>query len=328
MAAGLLVAVGLAALVVAGCDRGNSGSGGGSSGGSSGPLKLAFVTNNVSEFWKIARAGVQKYEKEGKVHVEVIMPTNGTVDEQNQILENLVSQGYDGVAVSVIAPKDQVQALNRVAEKAKLITFDSDAADANRLLYIGTNNYEAGKLLGGEIVKLLPQGGEIAVFVGTFAADNAAQRFKGIEDVVTAKGIKIIERREDQANPETARSNVEAVLNARPEVDAVVGLWSYNGPAIAAALEATGRKGKVKAAVFDEDDGTLTGIEAGTINVTVVQRPFEMGYQSSKWLHDLAAKGQEAAAAIPANKQVDTGAEVINAENVKAFRDKLAEMKK
>ena len=92
------------------------------------PLKLAFVTNNTSEFWKIAANGVHKYEAEGKVQVDIKMPPNGKTEEQNQILENLVSQGYDAIAVSVIAPKDQVPVLNRAAEKTRLITFDSDAA--------------------------------------------------------------------------------------------------------------------------------------------------------------------------------------------------------
>src|SRR5262245_46810032 len=90
-------------------------------------IKLAFVTNNASEFWKIAAAGVRKYEAEGKIQVDVKMPPNGTPEEQNQIVENLASQGYDAIAVSVVAPNDQVPMLNRVAAKTALITFDSDA---------------------------------------------------------------------------------------------------------------------------------------------------------------------------------------------------------
>src|SRR5206468_4150207 len=125
-------------------------------------LKLAFVTNNASEFWKIASNGVHKYENEAKVQVDIKMPSSGKVEEQNQIIENLVSQGYDAIAVSVIAPKDQVGVLNAAAAKTKVITFDSDAPDTNRLLYVGTINYEAGKRLGEEIVKLLPDGGKMA----------------------------------------------------------------------------------------------------------------------------------------------------------------------
>lgn len=321
------------ALALAGCSKNESGGTAAATGSAAATpatqkvLKFAFVTNNASEFWKIAAAGVRKYESESKIQVDVKMPSNGTTEEQNQILENLASQGYDGIAVSAIAPNDQVPVLNKVAAKTKLITFDSDAPKSNRLLYIGTNNYEAGKALGEEIKKLLPNGGKMAVFVGTLAADNAAQRFKGIQDVVTPAKIEIVDRREDGTDRGKAKSNVEDILNAHKDLNLVAGLWSYNGPAIAQALVGSQKKGKVLAAVFDEEDGTLTAIEDGSVSCTVVQKPFQFGYLSSKWMHDLATK-PEAAAAIPANKTIDTGVEVINKANVAEFKAKLAEMKK
>jgi ribose transport system substrate-binding protein len=290
-------------------------------------VKLAFVTNNASEFWKIAQAGVRKYEGESKVQVDVKMPSNGTTDEQNQILENLASQGYDAIAVSAIAPADQTPVLDRIAAKTKLITFDSDAPKSKRLLYIGTNNVEAGKALGAEIVKMLPNGGKMAVFVGTLAADNAKERLQGIEQAIAGKKIEIVDKREDNTDRAKARSNVEDIVNAHRDLNLVAGLWSYNGPAIVAALEALGKKGKIQAAVFDEEDATLAGIQSDTVACTVVQKPFQFGYLSSKWMHELATK-PEAMAAIPANKVVDTGVEVINKANVVDFRTKLAEMKK
>ncbi len=318
----LVVTIACAVAAIAGCDRGSSGS------GASKVVKLAFVTNNASEFWKIAAAGVHKYEQEGKVQVDVKMPPNGTTEEQNQILENLASQGYDGIAVSVIAPNDQVPVLNKVAARTKLITFDSDAPKSTRLLYIGTNNYEAGKVLGGEIVKLLPGGGKMAVFVGTFSADNAIQRLKGIQDAIAGHNIEIVDKREDNTDRAKARSNVEDIINAHGDLNLVAGLWSYNGPAIAAAIEALGKKGKIMAAAFDEEDGTLNAIANGTIEVTVVQKPFQFGYLSSRWLQDLATKGDVAKAALPANGGIDTGVEVISKANVEKFKQQLAEMKK
>jgi ribose transport system substrate-binding protein len=292
------------------------------------PLKLAFVTNNTSEFWKIAANGVHKYEAEGKVQVDIKMPPNGRTEEQNQILENLVSQGYDAIAVSVIAPKDQVAVLNRTAERTRLITFDSDAAASKRLLYVGTINYEAGKTLGERIVKLLPKGGKMAVFVGFFSADNASQRLKGVTDAVAGHGIEIVERREDQTDRAKARSNVEDILNARPDVTLVCGLWSYNGPAIAAALEGTGKKGKVLAAVFDEEDGSLKAIRSGTVAATVVQHPYEMGYRSARWMHRLATDFEKVKAEIPPDGIENTGVEVIDQENVADFEKRLADWKK
>jgi ribose transport system substrate-binding protein len=312
----------LAAVLAGAC------SGGGGGGESAKVVKLAFVTNNTSEFWKIASNGVHKYELEGKVQVDIKMPPNGKTEEQNQILENLVSQGYDAIAVSVIAPKDQVTVLNGVAAKSKLITFDSDAAASKRLLYVGTINYEAGKALGARIVELLPKGGKMAVFVGFFSADNAAERLRGISDAIAGHGIEIVEKREDQTDRAKARSNVEDILNARPDVNLVCGLWSYNGPAIAAALEGTGKKGKVLAAVFDEEDGSLKGIREGTIAGTVVQHPFEMGYRSAKWMHRLATDFEKAKADIPANGIENTGVEVIDQKTLEDFEKRLAEWKK
>ena len=320
-----LVASALVALALsanAGCNRKSGGS------GEAKLVKLAFVTNNPSEFWKIAAAGIHKYEQETKVQVDVKMPPSGTTDEQNQILQNLASQGYDALALSVIAPADQTPVLDRIAEKTNLITFDSDADKSKRLLYIGTNNYEAGKVLGGEIVKLLPKGGKIAVFVGTFSADNAQQRLKGIQDAIAGHHIDIIDKREDNTDRAKARSNVEDIVNANADLSMVVGLWNYNGPAIAAALNGLGKKGKVLAAVFDEDDATLDGIANGSIQVTVVQKPFMFGYLSAKWMHELATKGDAAKASLPPNRVIDTGVEVIEKGNVASFKAKLAEMKK
>ena len=315
-----LVSLLLVSIAVVACDRGGT--------GSAKALKVAFVTNNTSDFWKIATAGIHRYEREGKVQVDVKMPPNGTLAEQNQILETLVSQGYDAIALSVNAPNDQVPVINKAATKAKLITFDSDAPKSNRLLYIGTNNYEAGKVLGREIVKLLPDGGKIAVFVGTLAADNAKERLRGVQEAIAPKKIEIVDKREDNTDRAKARSNVEDIINAHPDLAMAVGLWSYNGPAIAAALDALGKKGKVLAAVFDEEEGTLSGIAAGTVQVTVVQKPFQFGYLSSKWMHDLVTKGESAQAAVPADRMIDTGVEVIDKANVAEFRSKLAEMKK
>src|SRR5258708_27311247 len=94
-------AISLFALISA-CDRG-----GGS--GSAKILKLAFVTNNSNDFWKIAAAGVRKYEGEAKVQVDVKNPRDGTPAEQNQILENLSSQRYEGIARCAIPPHDHIR---------------------------------------------------------------------------------------------------------------------------------------------------------------------------------------------------------------------------
>lgn len=329
---GLLLAA-VPMLLLLGCNNAKKeGPAGAASGAAATPaakvIKIAFVTNNASGFWKIAEAGLRKYEKEAKIQVDMKMPPNGTPEDQNQIVQNLASQGYDAIAVSVIAPKDQLRVLNEVADKSNLITFDSDAEKSKRLLYIGTNNFEAGKALGERITKILPDGGKIAVFVGTLSADNAAQRLAGIEAAIKDHKIEIVDKREDNTDRAKARSNVEDIINAHKDLNLVVGLWAYNGPAIAAAIEGLGKQGKIKAAVFDEDEATLDAIKSGTIEATVVQKPFQWGYLAAKWMHDLATKNAETKKALPPGGLIDTGVTVIDKSNVEAFRTELTELKK
>ena len=82
------------------------------------------------------------------------------------------------------------------------------------------------------------------------------------------------------------------------------------------------------AAVFDEEDGTLKGIRAGTIAGTVVQHPFEMGYRSARWMHRLATEFDKVRAELPKDGIENTGVEVVDRSSVDDFEKRLAEWKK
>jgi ribose transport system substrate-binding protein len=288
--------------------------------------KFAFVTNNASDFWKNAQAGVNKFHNETGIQVDFKQPSPASITQQNSIIDDLLTQGYDGIAVSVFSPDEQVAEINKAAAQSNVICVDSDCPKSNRLAYIGTENYEAGKVLGGEIVKLLPSGGNIAVFVGFLSADNARQRLKGIEDAIAGHHIDIVAQKEDQKDPTKARTNPEDVINnSALNVKLLCGLWSYNGGAIAAAIKSSGKKGQILEACFDADEDTLKAIENGTISCTVAQKPFEFGYQSMKLLNEISTKGKSA---IPANNKIDLGVTVVNAANVKAFHEELAKNQK
>src|SRR5688572_15910574 len=101
-------------------------------------LKLAFVVNNASSFWTIARAGTADAQKElGNVEVDFRIPSSGSAAEQQQILEDLLARGIHGIAVSPVDPANQTELLNRIASQTLLICHDSDAPASKRLCYIG-----------------------------------------------------------------------------------------------------------------------------------------------------------------------------------------------
>lgn len=150
-------------------------------------VRFAFVPNNQSSFWEEARAGCLKAEAELGITVDFQMPSLQEAAEQNRLIESLLQKGdIKGMAISVISPESQGELLARVAGKMPLITHDSDAPESARQVYLGTNNYEAGRALGKLIKTTMPAGGKLMVFVGSIDASNAADRQRGMVEELTA----------------------------------------------------------------------------------------------------------------------------------------------
>jgi ribose transport system substrate-binding protein len=289
----------------------------------SGKLHFAFVPNNVSAFWTIAKKGLDKAAQDCGVDVEFRPPSTGAIAEQQSIIEDLLNKGIDGITVSPIDPANQTGFLDKVAAQVPLLCHDSDAPQSKRLAYVGTNNFQAGREAGKLLKEALPQGGKIMLFVGTLDAQNAQDRKKGIEEEIQGSPIQIVDTRTDGVDTVKARSNAEDAMLTYPDLACLVGLWSYNGPALAAAVKGANKVGSMKVVCFDEDAETLQAVSEGVIHGTVVQKPFEMGYQTIKLLTEIA-KGNKAA--IPANGVVDTGVLIVRKDNVQSFSDELKKL--
>ncbi len=295
-------------------------------------LRLAFVTNGVADFWTIGQAGAEKAGEELGVDVQVLMPAGG-ISEQKDILEDLITKGVDGVAVSPIDPVNQTALLDEVAGRAKLITHDSDAPDSKRLLYIGMDNYDAGRMCGKLVKEALPDGGSVMMLIGRMEQDNSKRRRQGVidelmnrsndpsrydppGDVIKGDKYTVLGTLTDQFDRAKAKANAEDALSRYPDLSCMVGLFAYNPPLILQALEQGGKLGKVKVVGFDEDDETLQGILDGNVHGTVVQNPYEYGYQSIKLLKQLV---EGAEFEMPENGFIDIPARQIRKDNAEEF---------
>jgi ribose transport system substrate-binding protein len=288
-------------------------------------LKLAFVTNNSSDFWTIARRGVEKADDElPDVSAEFRITSDGTAAEQRRIIDDLMTKGVDGIAISPVDPQNQTALINEVAGKALVFTQDSDAPDSARACYVGTDNVAAGRQAGQLIKEVLPGGGKIMLFVGKLDARNAQERIQGIREVLNGSKIEILDVRTDDADDVRAKSNAADTLVRYPGIHALVGLWSYNGPAILNAVKEANKVGQVKVVAFDEADETLAGIREGAIYATVVQQPFEFGYQAIKLMAQ-SLKGDKSQ--IPPNKQIVIPTQIVNKDNVEDFTRRINELR-
>jgi len=296
--------------------------GGGDTGGKH---KLAFVTNNASDFWTIARKGTEKAAKEiPGIEVEFRINPDNTAAEQQRIVDDLLAKGINGIAISPVDPANQTPMLNRAASQALVVTQDSDAPNSNRSCYIGTDNVEAGRQAGRLVKEALPQGGKIMVFVGVLDAQNARERFQGLKEALAGSNVQIVDVRTDNADRVRAKSNVSDTLVNVSDIAGLVGLWSYNGPAILSAVKEANKLDKVKIVAFDEEDETLGGIRDGAIYGTVVQQPFEFGFKSMELMAKVL-NGDKSG--IPPGKQIFVPTLAIKKADVDEFTKKINQLR-
>lgn len=309
---------------------------------------VAFVTNQIADFWKIAEAGCIAASKEFDIDVQVIMPPEASAVVQKQKVEDVMTGGVQAIAISPLDADNQVEWINSIAAKIPLITHDSDAPKSNRLLYIGMDNYAAGRACGEILKNALPDGGQVLLCIGRLEQDNSKYRRQGVIDVLLdrertiefyqsqpdafdpndgeLKGDKftIVATVTDQGKPEVALQKAEDAIVTYPELKGMAGLFEYNPPACYQALKKAGKLNQVALAGFDENDVTLQAIKDGECAGTVVQNPYEYGYQSVRVLKELLAGHNDV---IPESKYIDIAPRAITTDNVESYWEELKRLK-
>lgn len=293
-----------------------AGCAGDSSEGQGKPKRFIILTNGNSPYWDAAAKGAQDAAQELNL-VEAgyqLEIQRGDYQSKNQIdkLKSYATAGdIAGVAISVVddqtpAIADEMKALREAG--IKVVTIDSDVnRDRNRdarFGYIGTDNIIAGRELG-KAAKALVGEGDYSAFVGLKGASNAQARIKGFDEGA-GSGItqkKYIEDGGADKAPSVVQNNVDP---ASPP-DLLVGIWSYNTPAIVQTVEALKIRDQVKVIGFDADPPSIKAMQAGQVDALLVQDPYQMGYLGVKALKALAEEDAEGLQEIFPNQDDDEG---------------------
>jgi ribose transport system substrate-binding protein len=281
---------------------------------------IAFVVNGPSDFWKIMEAAVAKAQTElPGFELQFIYPERADAAVQRRMMDDLVAAGIDAIAVSVVDPPTSTDAINTVAAQIPFFTFDSDATQSDRIAYVGSSNTELGTA-AGELMKKAMAGktGKCVGFVGLPGADNAKERIDGYNAAVAGTGLELIDVRGDDIDQTRARANVDDILVAMPDVNCMVGFYSYNPPRMYEALRDAGKLGEITVVAFDEDPITLGAVAEGSFAGTVVQNPYDWG---AKGAHLIAAYLNGDKSGIPADGVIIIPGLTLTQDNVKAFEE-------
>lgn len=278
--------------------------------------RFALVPKAMNNpFFDLARDGCKAAEAEMEgVECYYIGPSEHTEQEQIQIIQDLITQGVDGIAVSPSNAPAAARAL-KAANDAGIptMTWDADLLEQDkeiRATYVGTRNYDIGVNLAKLAQEMKPEGGSICLQSGGAAAANHNERLQGIRDTLSgeesaqppgerladANGWTEVDGCPLFTDDDSAKAiqQISDILNRYQDLDAFISTgaftqWSDN--AYRQAIQPYKEKldsGELVVVVADTLPMQMQQLKDGLSHGQVGQRPYDMGYKSMQILQDLA----------------------------------------
>ena len=282
--------------------------------------RFAIVPKAMNNpYFDLSRDGcTQRAQELGNIECVYIGPVEHEPATQTQIIQDLISQGVDGLAISVSdanAAKNVIQ--QAVDAGIPVITFDADAPDSARQAHVGTDNREFGRQLAEQLKKQRPEGGTYGMISGGPAAQNLADRVEGVREGLQGSNWTEVQGSPLFSNDDLALSvqQMQDIATANPDINAIlpVGGWPMFVPeaykAFVDSQKARRDAGEFALVVADTLPIQLQLLKEGYADALVGQRPYEMGQRAMDIL--LALKKGE---------QVDeityAGLDIVTPENV------------
>ncbi len=295
-------------------------------GAAAGEERYVMVSNIAAHpYWIDFKAGGEDAASELRVRWEYTGPADMNTPAQVNMLEQIIPTRPAGILVAALQPDALTPAIDAaVSAGVPVVTVDTDAPRSKRLTYLGTDNYQGGRVMGRRMVEVLGGKGKVglATLPGQF---NLEERIRGIRDVFKEnQGMEIAAIVDDKGDDSATATAVVAMIQANPDIDLVSGINAV-GAGVASAIRQTNSVGRVKAVLFDNTEPILNAIAEGVADSAIVQRAYMMAYLGVKLLHSFNHRtpyldrwARNGIAALP--NAIDTGVMVITRDRLAAFR--------
>ena len=303
------------------------------------PVRIALVVKALGiGFFEAAAEGAEEAAAElGNVEIIYTGPTSTTAEGQIEVINALIAQGVDAIAVSANDPDALVPVLQRAMQRGiTVISWDSGVAEEGRMLHLAPSS---DALIGRTIIQLaadhLPDGGQVAVLSATATSTNqntwiaemnaVMGDYPGIEVVATVYGDDLADRSYREAI---------GLMQTYPDLDAIIAPTSVGIVAAAQAVVDQDMVGQVNVTGLGLPSEMAGAIESGASQSFAIWNPIDLGYAAAMLSYNLATEEAtaEAGATIPMGRMGDlelddatTGAMAnpftYDASNIEQFRE-------
>lgn len=328
----------MVAMVLTGCAQpaagstasqanGNAAASGGAAFGADPNEEYAMVTFlSGIEYWKGCWKG---FEAAGKMYGVKTVYGGAAEYDVNQavtVLEQMIANKPAGMAITCINPDAYKESIQKAMEAGiPVVTFDADSPDSGRYSFLATGNEAAGAMAAKYMAECLGEAGDVAV-VTLPGQLNHDQRLAGFKNTIEKDypNMKVVQVENGGGEQTSAAAAASGILQANPNVKGLFCTDATSGVGAVAAIKETNRT-DVKIISFDTDKGTLDAIKEGTIEASIAQGTWNMGFWSFQMLFQLKhnminpCEGWKEKGINPLPPYVDTGVSVVTKDNVDAF---------
>jgi ribose transport system substrate-binding protein len=272
-----------------------------------------------SDYWKIVESGAKAAGTKYGVEVKVLGPNAETdVTGQISMLEDQITKKVNALVVAPSQPASAIPVFNRAkTAKIPVILADTDAQWDDKVTFVGTGNFNGGKLAGEYLAKKLGKGAKVVILRGAQGDRTHDERANGCIEGLKAAGLDVAAIQPANSERGMAVTVMENILQSKKEFAAVFATNDEMALGAWKALEAA--KLNIPVVGFDGSPDALTSIMDGKLDASIAQSPYNIGFKGVEAAIK-AAKGESV------DKRIDTGTEVINKDNVKQKSDDLKKL--
>jgi ribose transport system substrate-binding protein len=242
-----------------------------------------------NDYWRLVERGAREAAKDLNVTLEYSGPVQADIEEHIKKIDMAIAAKVDGIITQGLNENQFNPIINKAIGKGiPVITIDTDAPKSKRIAYVGTDNYLSGFLAGQALIKDTKGKAVVGIITGRFAAEHQRLRVQGFRDAVKNEpGIKIVAVEESNITRIEAAEKASKILAEHPDVTAFYGTSALDAIGIAQVVERLGIAEDLYIIGFDTLPETIELLKKGTIEATVVQKPYEMGYKAVQLMLDI-----------------------------------------
>ncbi|WP_054939475.1 sugar ABC transporter substrate-binding protein [Paenibacillus ihuae] len=190
------------------------------------PLIFGIIYPMVNPTYETITENSEAAATGHNIKLLVQAPDEANLEQQIRIMEMMIKQEVDGIAIDPVDSKALIPVINKAVSKGiPVVCFESDSPDSRRVAFIGADNYETGAIIGQAVNRLLNGKGMVLVESGMPHMFGLSQRLAGLQDYLKEQSeIDVLDIRNNDGSEEGAMRQLEQMISAHPHFSALINL--------------------------------------------------------------------------------------------------------